>query len=133
MRVLQAPDCEYASRAAWRRSSGRTASESWKVRAACWSLTRAPRRLRSAETPRADSTLSEVVVTASRYAWVRVPQTSLTRLSDAELHLAPNVGDDPLRTLARLPGAAASDLQREIERARRRRPTKPWCASTACA
>jgi outer membrane cobalamin receptor len=54
--------------------------------------------------------LTEVVVTASRYAWVRMPQVSLTRLNAAELHLAPNVGDDPLRTLARLPGAAATDL-----------------------
>jgi outer membrane receptor protein involved in Fe transport len=54
--------------------------------------------------------VTEVVVTASRYAWVRTPQISLTRLSAAELHLAPNVGDDPLRTLARLPGAAATDL-----------------------
>ena len=54
--------------------------------------------------------VTEVVVTASRYAWVRTPQISLTRLSAAELQLAPNVGDDPLRTLARLPGAAATDL-----------------------
>jgi hypothetical protein len=54
--------------------------------------------------------VTEVIVTASRYAWVRTSQISLTRLSAAELHLAPNVGDDPLRTLARLPGAAATDL-----------------------
>jgi outer membrane cobalamin receptor len=54
--------------------------------------------------------VTEIVVTASRYAWVRTPQISLTRLDAAELQLAPNVGDDPLRTLARLPGAAATDL-----------------------
>ena len=60
--------------------------------------------------PSPTQAVTEVVVTASRYAWVRTPQISLTRLSAAELHLAPNVGDDPLRTLARLPGAAATDL-----------------------
>lgn len=72
-------------------------------------LTRAPR---PNGTPASSPTpvVTEVVVTASRYAWVRTPQISLTRLSAAELHLAPNVGDDPLRTLARLPGAAATDL-----------------------
>jgi len=58
--------------------------------------------------------LAEVVVTASRYSWVRLPQMSLTRLSDAELRIAPNVGDDPLRTIARLPGAVGSDLSARI-------------------
>jgi outer membrane receptor protein involved in Fe transport len=60
----------------------------------------------SSQTPE----VTEVIVTASRYAWVRTPQVSLTRLSAAEMQLAPNVGDDPLRTVARLPGAAATDL-----------------------
>jgi outer membrane receptor protein involved in Fe transport len=70
------------------------------------------RSVRPAGGPAPSQTLevTEVVVTASRYAWVRTPQPSLTRLSAAEMHLAPNVGDDPLRTLARLPGAAATDL-----------------------
>ena len=68
-------------------------------------LTRASRITGSAAEA-ATPELTEVVVTASRYAWVRVPQVSLTRLSTAELHLAPNVGDDPVRTLARLPGTA---------------------------
>jgi outer membrane cobalamin receptor len=72
-------------------------------------LTRATQVAGSAATAHAPS-VTEVVVTASRYAWVRIPQPSLTRLSDVELHLAPNVGDDPFRTLARLPGAAATDL-----------------------
>ena len=53
-------------------------------------------------------------MTASRYSWVRLPQVSLTRLSDAELRIAPNVGDDPLRTIARLPGAVGSDLSAKI-------------------
>ncbi len=76
-------------------------------------LMRAPRS-QIVATPQAHGTLSEVVVTASRYAWVRVPHASLTRLSDAELHLAPNIGDDPLRTLARLPGTAAADLSAKL-------------------
>jgi outer membrane cobalamin receptor len=71
-------------------------------------LTRAMRP--AANKPPQPPEVTEVVVTASRYAWVRTPQVSLTRLSAAEMHLAPNVGDDPLRTLARLPGAAATDL-----------------------
>jgi outer membrane cobalamin receptor len=72
-------------------------------------LTRATRptgAIASSQTPE----VTEVIVTASRYAWVRTPQVSLTRLSAAEMQLAPNVGDDPLRTVARLPGAAATDL-----------------------
>ena len=79
----------------------------------------------------AEPALAEVVVTASRYAWVRIPQPSLTRLSEAELRLAPNVGDDPLRTFARLPGAVGSDLSADSTCAAARR-TKRWCASTAC-
>ena len=58
--------------------------------------------------------LAEIVVTASRYSWVRLPQVSLTRLSDAELRIAPNIGDDPLRTITRLPGAVGSDLSAKI-------------------
>jgi outer membrane cobalamin receptor len=72
-------------------------------------LTRSTRAV-GAAAPSQTPEVTEVVVTASRYAWVRMPQISLTRVSSAELRLAPNVGDDPLRTLARLPGAAASDL-----------------------
>ncbi len=72
-------------------------------------LTRSTRPT-GASAPSQAREVTEVVVTASRYAWVRTPQISLTRLSAAELQLAPNVGDDPLRTLARLPGAAATDL-----------------------
>lgn len=72
-------------------------------------------RLESAPTSAtAAAAVDEVVVTASRYEWVRIPQASLTRLSEAELRLAPNVGDDPLRTFARLPGMAASDLNAKL-------------------
>lgn len=77
-------------------------------------LTRARRAEPSSSSALAAPAISEVVVTASRYEWVREPQTSLTRLSDAELSLAPNVGDDPLRTLARLPGTAGSDYSAKL-------------------
>ena len=78
-------------------------------------LTRASR----AEPPPAPQLASvlaseEVIVAASRYEWVRIPQPSLTRLSDAELRLAPNVGDDPLRTIARLPGASGPELTAKL-------------------
>lgn len=76
-------------------------------------LTRASRRA-VAQPGAASGALTEVIVTASRYELVRIPQPSLTRLSEAELHLAPNVGDDPLRTLARLPGATGSDLSAKL-------------------
>ena len=77
-------------------------------------LTRATRGVPATSPAPAEPALSEVVVTASRYAWVRIQQPSLTRLSEAELHLAPNVGDDPLRTIARLPGAVGSDLSARL-------------------
>ena len=77
-------------------------------------LTRATRAVPATSPAPAEPALAEVVVTASRYAWVRVQQPTLTRLSEAELHLAPNVGDDPLRAVARLPGAAGSDLSARL-------------------
>jgi hypothetical protein len=78
-------------------------------------LTRAPGP-KAAPTPQLASARppEEIIVAASRYEWVRVPQPSLTRLSDAELRLAPNVGDDPLRTIARLPGAAGPELTAKL-------------------
>jgi outer membrane receptor protein involved in Fe transport len=77
-------------------------------------LTRAKRVASPPSPVPAEPALAEIVVTASRYAWVRIAQPSLTRLSEAELHLAPNVGDDPLRTIARLPGAVGSDLSARL-------------------
>jgi outer membrane receptor protein involved in Fe transport len=75
-------------------------------------------RARRAQPPTAiappQPTLAEIVVTSSRYSWVRLPQVSLTRLSDAELRIAPNIGDDPLRTIARLPGAVGSGLSAKV-------------------
>ncbi|MGH8238714.1 MAG: TonB-dependent receptor plug domain-containing protein, partial [Steroidobacteraceae bacterium] len=77
-------------------------------------LTRATRAVPATSVVPAAPAVAEVVVTASRYAWVRIPQPSLTRLSEAELQLAPNVGDDPLRTIARLPGVVGSDLSARL-------------------
>lgn len=54
-------------------------------------LTRAPPVAPSTPLASGGPAVAEVVVTASRYAWVRFPQASLTRLSEAELRLAPNV------------------------------------------
>lgn len=112
MRVLQAPTASLP-RALLEEIVGPHGIEVIEGPAGNLVLTRA-QRPQNVGTHHAESKLTEVVVTASRYAWVRVPHVSLTRLSDAELHLAPNVGDDPLRTLARLPGTATSDLSAKL-------------------
>ncbi len=54
--------------------------------------------------------LEEVIVSASHYEFVREPTPSLTAMTAAELELLPDLGDDPLRAVARLPGAASSDF-----------------------
>jgi outer membrane receptor protein involved in Fe transport len=77
-------------------------------------LTRAPTQLPGATIAPGEETVAEVIVTASRYEWVRTPHSSVTHLSDAELRLPPNVGDDPMRTLARLPGITGSDLSAKV-------------------
>lgn len=112
MRVLQAPKSR-SPRALLEEIVGPHGIKVAEGPAGSLILTRAP-RTQSVATHRAENKLTEVVVTASRYAWVRVPHVSMTRLSDAELHLAPNVGDDPLRTLGRLPGVATSDWSAKL-------------------
>jgi outer membrane receptor protein involved in Fe transport len=57
----------------------------------------------------ASGALEEVVVTTSRYRLDSLPMVPIM-LESAELGLLPDVGDDPLRATARLPGAAAGDL-----------------------
>jgi hypothetical protein len=54
--------------------------------------------------------LAEVTVTASHYELLREPVPSLTALSAADLALMPDIGEDPLRAVARLPGTAATDF-----------------------
>ena len=51
--------------------------------------------------------LEEVVVNASQYGFVRVPTTSRSSFSAAELQVMPDIGDDPLRAIARLPGSTS--------------------------
>jgi len=58
--------------------------------------------------------LAEVVVTASRYAVSRDPAPSLVTLSGPDLERLPDIGEDPLRTLARLPGLAGSDFSARL-------------------
>ncbi|MGH8284201.1 MAG: TonB-dependent receptor plug domain-containing protein [Steroidobacteraceae bacterium] len=54
--------------------------------------------------------LAEVIVTASHYELLRDPESSLTSFSAADLELMPDIGEDPLRAVSRLPGAAGGDL-----------------------
>ncbi|HKZ73992.1 MAG TPA: TonB-dependent receptor [Steroidobacteraceae bacterium] len=54
--------------------------------------------------------LAEVIVTASHYEFLREPELSLAAFSAADLELMPDIGDDPLRAVARLPGTAATDF-----------------------
>jgi len=67
-----------------------------------------PTRLSAAYAETAAS-LEEVVVTTSRYRLDSLPVMPIL-LESADLGLLPDLGDDPLRATARLPGAAAGDL-----------------------
>ena len=67
-----------------------------------------PARL-SAGYAEAAASLEEVVVTTSRYRLDSLPVMPIL-LESADLGLLPDLGDDPLRATARLPGAAAGDL-----------------------
>jgi outer membrane receptor protein involved in Fe transport len=78
-------------------------------------LVKAPRQRRG-EAPSADhapttrtAELEEVVVATSRYRLaLEVPIP--IRLAAADLEALPDIGDDPLRAVARLPGTAAGDF-----------------------
>ena len=59
-------------------------------------------------------TLEEVIVSASHYQFVRELTFPLTFLSAADLQALPDLGDDPLRAAARLPGAASSDFSSKV-------------------
>lgn len=68
--------------------------------------------------PRADAViaapaaldLEEVIVSASEYTLVHGASAALATLSATDLQLSPDIGDDPLRAIARLPGMAASEF-----------------------
>ena len=58
--------------------------------------------------PAASPGLEEIVVAASRYELVRQIGTSQTSLTGSDIEYLPDVGEDALRALQRLPGAAAN-------------------------
>ncbi|MCC7462797.1 MAG: TonB-dependent receptor [Gammaproteobacteria bacterium] len=62
----------------------------------------------TAAADRHSGALDEIVVSASRYELLRQSAVSVHRMSAADIVRSPDVGDDPMRTLARLPGAAFS-------------------------
>lgn len=71
-------------------------------------------KLRIEVAARASAILEEVVVEASRYHFVRHPFTSFASLDASDLRLSPDIGDDPLRAVARLPGTASSDFSAKV-------------------
>jgi outer membrane receptor protein involved in Fe transport len=58
--------------------------------------------------------LGEVIVSASHYQFVREPTPSVASFTVADLKLLPDLGDDPLRAAARLPGAASGDFSAKV-------------------
>jgi TonB dependent receptor len=58
--------------------------------------------------------LEEVVVSASLYRFVRDLSFPLTSIDAADLQASPDLGDDPLRAVARLPGMANSDFSARV-------------------
>lgn len=54
--------------------------------------------------------LAQLTVTASRYEFVRDTTPSLTSFTAAELQLLPDISDDPLRAVSRLPGTATASF-----------------------
>lgn len=70
--------------------------------------------LRLDATDRVAADLAAIIVTASRYTVSREPTSSLVTLSGPDLERIPDIGEDPLRTLARLPGLAGSDFSARL-------------------
>jgi outer membrane receptor for ferrienterochelin and colicin len=54
--------------------------------------------------------LEEVIVSASHYEFVREATPSVTAMTAADLEVLPDLGDDPVRAVARLPGVASSEF-----------------------
>jgi hypothetical protein len=79
-------------------------------------VTRAPEQavLREPAAPavvdQANADIPEIVVTASRYLLVSQIEPSLASIESADLQALPDIGDDPLRALSRLPGTANNGL-----------------------
>jgi outer membrane receptor for ferrienterochelin and colicin len=79
-------------------------------------LVRAPRAAPAAvaattPTPaQSSNSLEEVIVSASHYEFVRQTTPSMIAMSAADLEVLPDLGDDPVRAVARLPGVASSEF-----------------------
>lgn len=71
-------------------------------------LPRAPPVRRAASAPPAAPPLDEIVVAASRYELKRAVDGAPFRLASTDLEELPDLGDDSLRAVQRLPGAAAN-------------------------
>ena len=54
--------------------------------------------------------IPELIVTTSRYAMSREPVLPAVSLANTDVERLPDLGDDPLRAVARLPGAAINGL-----------------------
>jgi hypothetical protein len=54
--------------------------------------------------------LEEIIVSASAYRFVHSDAIATATLSATDLQLSPDLGDDPLRAVARLPGVAANEF-----------------------
>lgn len=54
--------------------------------------------------------IPELIVTTSRYEMLREPVVPVTALANTDVELLPDLGDDPLRAVGRLPGAAMNGL-----------------------
>jgi len=77
--------------------------------------TRAPRHaLPGNERSPAPAPIDAVIVSASHYYFGDEPTLAPTVLSAAQLELMPDLGDDPVRALARLPGVASQDFSSRV-------------------
>lgn len=74
------------------------------------SRARAAPPLRPVEAPEEAQDIARVVVTASLYELLREPIRPVRSLSAADLRASPDLGDDPMRSLSRLPGTANGDF-----------------------
>jgi outer membrane receptor protein involved in Fe transport len=76
---------------------------------------RAPRHaLPGSERSPAPAPIEAVIVSASHYHFGDEPALAPTVLSAAELDVMPDLGDDPVRALARLPGVASQDFSSRV-------------------
>ncbi len=58
--------------------------------------------------------MENIVVSTSRYRMLRDPGSTMTSFDAEALQIQPNIGDDPLRMMRRLPGAASGGLSAQV-------------------